>query len=134
MTGSTPATSASRLAGLRASFRYAFAGLARLVKTQRNAQIHAAATVLVIVMGLVLHLGPLDWAFIVFAIGLVWTAEALNTALEASIDLASPGEHPLARIGKDVGAGAVLLAAITAAVIGLLVLGPPLLTLLSGAR
>jgi diacylglycerol kinase len=61
------------------------------------------------------------------AIALVWIAEFLNTALEAVVDLASKENHPLARVGKDMGASVVLIAALTAIVIGLLVLGPPLL-------
>jgi diacylglycerol kinase len=60
------------------------------------------------------------------AIALVWIAEFLNTALEAVVDLASPQQHELAKIGKDVGAAAVLIAAVTSIVIGLLILGPPL--------
>jgi diacylglycerol kinase len=69
---------------------------------------------------------------IVLAAGLVLSAEALNTALEATVDLASPEQHPLARVAKDVGAGAVTLAAITSVLVGLLILGPPLWERLSG--
>jgi len=60
------------------------------------------------------------------AIAMVWTAEFLNTALEAVVDLASPQQHDLARVGKDVGAASVLIAALSAALIGFLILGPPL--------
>jgi diacylglycerol kinase len=119
---------------LAAAFRCAFAGLGHLVRSQRNARIHVAATAGVVLLAIGLRLGRLEWALLIFAIGLVWTAEALNTALEAAIDLAHPEVHPLARISKDVGAGAVLVSAVTAAAIGLLVLGPPLLTLLSSGR
>lgn len=77
-------------------------------------------------MGLWLGLGRLEWAVIVLAIGLVWMAEFVNTALEAVVDLASPDLHPLAKIGKDVAAAAVLAGAATAVLVGLLVLGPPL--------
>jgi diacylglycerol kinase len=63
---------------------------------------------------------------ILVAISLVWLAEFINTALEAVVDLASPGQNPLAKVGKDVGAAAVLIAAGAAALIGILVLGPPL--------
>lgn len=72
-------------------------------------------------------LSPQDWALIVLAIAMVWTAEFINTALEAVVDLASPTQHYLAKVGKDVGAAAVLIAAAASAVIGLLILGPPLL-------
>jgi diacylglycerol kinase len=109
------------------SFRYAFAGLWYMLRTQRNAWIHAAFTVVVVAVGFWLALDTLEWALIVLSIGGVWMAEFVNTALEAVVDLASPDIHPLARVGKDVAAGAVLVGAGTAVVVGLLVLGPPLL-------
>ena len=108
------------------SFRHAFAGCWHLLRTQQNAWIHACATVAVTALGLWLGLGRLEWAVIVLAVGLVWMAEFVNTALEAVVDLASPDLHPLAKIGKDVAAAAVLVGAITAVVVGLLVLGPAL--------
>ncbi|HKZ55186.1 MAG TPA: diacylglycerol kinase family protein [Anaerolineales bacterium] len=108
------------------SFRFAFAGLWYVLKTQRNAWIHALATMLVAGLALWLRLPREDWALLLLAISLVWLAEFVNTALEAVVDLASPQQHPLARVGKDVGAAAVLTAAITAAMTGLLVMGPPL--------
>jgi diacylglycerol kinase len=80
----------------------------------------------VIMVGLWVGLEPLDWAIIVLTIAMVFTAEFINTAIEAVVDLASPVQHPLAKVGKDVGAGAVLVAALSGIVIGLLVLGPPL--------
>ncbi|MGB8168211.1 MAG: diacylglycerol kinase family protein, partial [Chthoniobacteraceae bacterium] len=73
-----------------------------------------------------------EWAAVVGAIGLVWTAEGLNTAVEALTDLVSPGEHPLAGRAKDVAAGAVLCAATSAAVIGLVVFVPRLAALCRG--
>jgi diacylglycerol kinase len=85
-------------------------------------------------LGIYLKLGLQDWAILVIAIGLVWTAEFVNSALEAIVDLASPEMHPLARVGKDVGAAAVLIAALIAALIGLFILGPPLLDVLSTTR
>jgi len=109
------------------SFRYAFAGLWYMLRTQRNAWIHAAFTVVVVAVGFWLALDTLEWALIVLSIGGVWMAEFVNTALEAVVDLASPDIHPLARVGKDVAAGAVLVGAGTAVMVGLLVLGPPLL-------
>ncbi len=87
---------------------------------------HALATVLVVGLGIWLGLDRLSWGLIVVAIALVWLAEFINTALEAVIDLASPDQDPLAKVGKDVGAAAVLISAGAAAVIGILVLGPPL--------
>ena len=67
-----------------------------------------------------------DWAVLFVTIALVWTAEFINTALEAVVDLASPHHHPLAKVGKDVGAAAVLISALTSILVGLLILGPPL--------
>ena len=112
------------------SFKHAFAGWWYVLRTQRNAWIHFLATILTIALGLWLSISPLEWAILLLAIGMVWTAEIINTALEAIVDLASPEEHPLARVGKDVGAGAVLLAALIAVVIGLLILAPPLIAYL----
>ena len=71
--------------------------------------------------------GLVEWAILILTIGSVWTAEFVNTALEAVVDLASPNIHPLAKVGKDVGAAAVLISAISSAVIGFMLLGPPLL-------
>jgi diacylglycerol kinase len=110
-----------------ASFCHAFHGWWYVLQTQRNAWIHALATTLVVVVGLWLGLPLRDWATLVLVIALVWSAEFLNTAIEAVVDLASPAHHPLARVGKDVGAAAVLIAASAAALVGLLILGPPLL-------
>jgi diacylglycerol kinase len=108
------------------AFRHAFSGWWYVLRTQRNAWIHLLATLLVIAAASLLGLKLIEWAVLVVAIGLVWTAEFVNTALEAIVDLASPEMHPLARVGKDVGAAAVLISALLAVVVGLLVLGPPL--------
>ncbi len=108
------------------SFGHAFRGWWHVLKTQHNAWIHSIATTLVFIMGLWLGLSPRDWAVIVLAVAMVFTAEFINTAIEAVVDLASPVHHPLAKVGKDVGAGAVLIAALAAALVGLLILGPPL--------
>lgn len=108
------------------SFRYAFAGWWFVIRTQRNAWIHALISIAVVIVAFWLKLSAHDWAIIVVAIAMVWTAEFINTALEAVVDLASPQQHHLARVGKDVGAAAVLIAAASAALIGILILGPPL--------
>lgn len=110
------------------AFRYAFSGWWFVIRTQRNAWIHAMVSVAVILLSFWLNLSPRDWAAVIIAIAMVWTAEFINTALEAVVDLASHHEHhELARVGKDVGAAAVLIAAISAAFIGFLILGPPLI-------
>lgn len=108
------------------SFRYALAGLRTLLLTQHNAWLHAAATVVVVVAGLVLGLSRPEWCWLVLAMTLVWMAEALNTALEFLADAVTQEFHPLILQAKDVAAAAVLIAAIGALVIGLLVFGPHL--------
>jgi diacylglycerol kinase len=108
------------------SFRHAFRGWWYVIRTQRNAWTHAVITTLVLLVAWWLHLPLRDWAVLFLTIALVWTAEFINTALEAVVDLASPQQHPLAKVGKDVGAAAVLIAALTAVLVGLLILGPPL--------
>ncbi len=108
------------------SFGHAFRGWWHVLRTQHNAWIHSTVAILVLVVGLWLGLSARDWAVIVLAAAMVFTAEFINTAIEAVVDLASPVHHPLAKVGKDVGAGAVLIAAIAAALVGLLILGPPL--------
>ena len=118
---------ASRRAVSRlASFRHAFAGWWYVLRSQRNAWIHAVASVVVFVLALWLGLGRLEWAILMLTIGLVWVAEFVNTSVEAVVDLLSPDIHPLAKVAKDVAAAAVLIAALAAVVIGLLILGPPL--------
>jgi diacylglycerol kinase (ATP) len=113
------------LSRLRA-FGYAFRGWWYVLRTQRNAWIHALLTTLVILLAIWLKIPLRDWAVLLIMIAMVWTAEFINTALEAVVDLASPQNHPLAKVGKDVGAAAVLIAALTSMLVGLLVLGPPL--------
>ena len=107
------------------SFKHAFGGWWYVIRTQQNAWIHALATVTVVVVAIWLQIEMQDWALIVLAIAMVWTAEFLNTSLEVVVDLASPDLHPLAKVGKDVGAASVLIAALSAAIIGILILGMP---------
>ncbi len=109
------------------SFRYAFAGLWYALRTQRNARIHLLAAVAVTAMGLWLRLDAVRWAVLVLTISLVFFAEMVNTVVEAIVDLVTPEYHPLAKVAKDVSAGAVLVTAMAAVVVGLLILGPPLL-------
>jgi diacylglycerol kinase len=113
------------------SFRYAFGGWWYVIRTQRNAWIHAIVSICVIGISIWLGLNRYDWALLIISIAIVWTAEFINTALEAIVDLTSPEQHELARISKDVGASSVLIAAGSAALIGLIILGPPLWARLS---
>lgn len=108
------------------SFRYAFEGWWHVIRTQQNAWIHAVVSVLAVIMGIWLQIQARDWAVVILAIAMVWAAEFFNTALEAIVDLASPQTNHLAKIGKDVGAAAVLIAAGASVLIGLLIYGPPL--------
>jgi diacylglycerol kinase len=109
-----------------AAFGHAFRGWWYVLRTQQNAWIHSLFATAVFIVGLWVGLKPLDWAIIVLTIAMVFTAEFINTAIEAVVDLAMPVHHPLAKVGKDVGAGAVLVAALAGIVIGLLIIGPPL--------
>jgi diacylglycerol kinase len=114
------------------AFGHAFHGWAYVLRTQRNAWIHATAAMLVLIMGIWLELPARDWAVLILTIAMVFAAEFINTAIEAVVDLSSPGHHPLAKVGKDVGAAAVLVAALAAILVGLLLLGPPLWARLFG--
>ena len=117
----------SYLTGRLRSFGHAFRGLGLLLQTQHNARIHAVASVLVVAAGAVLRISPIEWTLIVLAMLCVWATEAVNTSIEFLVDLASPELHPLAAKAKDVAAGAVLVAAIGAAIVGALVFVPHVL-------
>ena len=108
------------------SFGNAFRGWWYVIRTQQNAWIHAIITTGVVIVGLWLRLPARDWAVLLLTISMVWAAEFVNTAIEAVVDLASPAKHPLAKVGKDVGAAAVLIAALAAICVGILIMGPPL--------
>jgi diacylglycerol kinase len=110
------------------SFRYAIYGIAVMLTSQHNAWLHAVATVVIVSLGTSFGLSAGEWCWLVLAVMAVWTAEALNTALELLADVASPAFHPLVKQAKDVAAGAVLISACGATVIGALILGPRLLT------
>jgi diacylglycerol kinase len=106
-----------------ASFQHAVRGVQAAMRSEVHLRFHAGATVLVVGLGFYLDLNHVEWALVALAIAGVWSAELLNTAIEALTDLVSPAYHPLAGKAKDVAAGAVLLAAIGAAVVGLIVFG-----------
>lgn len=112
------------IVGRLASFGYAFAGIAVLLREQHNARVHLLATAVVVGAGILFHVSMTEWALLVLAITGVWVAEALNTAIELVCDVASPEYHPLVKKAKDVAAGAVLLSATGAAAIGALVFLP----------
>ncbi|MCL8208963.1 MAG: diacylglycerol kinase family protein [Actinomycetia bacterium] len=115
-----------RSRSLAESFRFAFAGLAYAFRTQRNMRWHTVFAALAVVLGTVLRLPAADFVLVLAAIVVVMVAEMVNTAVEAVVDIVSPGMHPLARVAKDVAAGAVLLAAAGALALGIWVFGPRL--------
>lgn len=125
-----PASERGEFAKFIASFGYAFHGLWHTLRTQRNMRVHLTLAILVTIAGVLLHVSAVEFAMLYVAIAGVMIAEMFNTVFEICIDLAKPDYHPLAGIAKDVAAGAVLLSAMLAVVIGLFVLGPHLWALL----
>lgn len=111
------------------SFKYAFDGIGHLVKSEPNVIIHFIAAIVVLGMGYFFSITTVEWCLVLFAIGFVLSAEAFNTALEYLTNLVSPDYHELAGKTKDVAAGAVLIASITAALIGLIIFLPKLAAL-----
>jgi diacylglycerol kinase len=114
------------------SLGYALAGWLYMLRHQKNTRIMSVASVLVFVMALWLQIDTTGWAILILAVTVVWMAEFLNAAVEAVVNLTSPDFHPMAKVAKDVAAASVLLGAVASALIGLLILGPPLLAKLTG--
>jgi diacylglycerol kinase (ATP) len=117
-----------RQSGL-ASFGHAFRGLARLLARQPHARVHAAAACAAVAAGLLLDISRGEWVAVALSIGLVFAAEALNSAIEELADALHPDEHPGIGRAKDLAAAGVLLAAAAAAIVGLIVFLPRLLKL-----
>ncbi len=113
------------------SFKYAGQGLALLLRSQRNARIHALASIAVIGAGFWVGISRMEWCVVVLAIAAVWTAEGLNTASEFLADAVTKEYQPLIKKAKDAAAGAVLITAIGAAVVGMIIFGPYLFKLLT---
>ena len=117
------------------SFRHALLGLVFVLRSQHNAWLHALATALALVLGGVLHwtgvkdFTPGEWCALAVAITVVWVAEAFNTGLEVLADAVTSERHPVVKIAKDVAAGAVLVAAIGATIVGIILFLPPLVEL-----
>jgi diacylglycerol kinase (ATP) len=111
---------------LAGAFRFAGEGLCAAFRTQRNFRIHVAVGTLAMELGIVMGLRRWEWAVLILAVGEVLTLELINTAVEAVVDLASPGLHRLAKIAKDVVAAAVLVEALTAVGVGVVIFGPRL--------
>lgn len=110
--------------GRMKSFGYAWQGIVFMLKTQHNAWLHGVASVLVLLAGSYFHLRNEDWRWMVVAMAMVWMAEAFNTAVEYVCDVVSPSYSEAVKHAKDIAAGAVLICAISAVVIGILVFVP----------
>ena len=110
------------------SFLFAGQGVWHAVRHQRNMRVHLAAAVAAVVAGLVLKISAVGWACVLLAMGLVLTAEMLNTVVESLVDLHTDEYHPLAKVAKDTAAGAVLVSSLTALAVGLAVFLPRLIT------
>ena len=106
------------------SFKHAGRGVWLTLKSQHNAWVHLIATMVVVISGCMFNVSRVDWCMLCLACTSVWVAETLNTAVEYLADLITCDIHPLIRNAKDVAAGAVLIAAIGATIIGLFVFGP----------
>ena len=128
MSDSEPARAAANPAftvlGRMRSVRYALAGIAFMLRTQHNAWLHLAATVLVVGAGIGFRITASDWRWIVVALVLVWVAEAMNTAFEHLCDVVAPQFHASVKLSKDIAAGAVLITALGAAALGVMVFLP----------
>ncbi|MDL2222348.1 diacylglycerol kinase family protein [Parabacteroides sp. OttesenSCG-928-N08] len=111
------------------SFYYAFSGIKQLVVSEHNAWIHCIAALLVVLAGWWLRISSMEWVAVTIVIGAVMAAEAINSSIEVLCDLVSPDYHPAIKRVKDLAAGAVLLMAIAAAVVGLIIFVPKLIAL-----
>ncbi len=111
------------------SFAYALAGIAYLVRTERNFRLHLLAAAAAIAVGLAVGLSAMEWAAVVLTIALVIMMEGLNTGIELAVTLASPDVRPEAKAAKDIAAGMVLVAAIASVAVGLFIFGPRVVAL-----
>ena len=106
------------------SFKYAFKGILILMRNQPNFRIQVVLYIVVVIAGLAFNLSKFDWLYLIVAMGLVITLEAINSAIEYTIDFISPEHHPMAGKIKDVSAAAVLLASLTTLIIGIIIFAP----------
>ena len=111
------------------SFKYAFSGMKELIWKESNTRIHLFFTAAVIIAGFVFRVSPGEWCVLVLTIASVWSAEAINTAVERAVDLETREVNPLARAAKDTAAASVLIHAIASVVIGLIIFLPKLIGL-----
>jgi undecaprenol kinase len=113
------------------SFYYAMIGIASAIKSERNLKIHLTLSLLVIFLGFAFSITRIEWLIVILVLGGMLCSELINTAIERVVDLATEDYHPLAKQAKDIAAGAVLLYAITSVVVGIVIFGPRILTILS---
>jgi diacylglycerol kinase len=118
----SPVTSNSRVN----SFMYALAGWMYMLRRQKNTRIQAAASIGIMALAIWLGIDALGLAVLILTITVVWMAEFINAAVEATINLSTNELHPMARVGKDVASAAVLLGVVASVLVGVLILGPPL--------
>ena len=111
------------------SFGYAFEGIFACVKKERNMKIHCCAAILVVLAGIFFEISAAEWCLCLTLFGLVMALEMVNTAVEAVVDLVTEDRKPLAKLAKDAAAGAVLIAAIMAAIVGCMIFLPRVLSL-----
>ncbi len=119
------------LAFLR-SFKFAAEGIAHGFRTQRNMRVELGIAAAVVIAGILLRIAAVEWAVILVCIGLVLSAELINTVIELAVDLLVQHYHPMAKVAKDAGAGAVLIAALTSVAVGIAIFGPRLWRILFG--
>lgn len=112
------------------SFKYAFEGLTTAFKQEKNMKIHVLIAVLVLILGFVLKISKIDWIICTFAIVMVITAELFNTAIETIVDMITMQKNEKAKIAKDVSAGAALITAIGAAIVGIIIFSPKIMELI----
>lgn len=125
----SPITSRDRVSSLG----YALAGWLYMLRRQKNTRIQTVASIAVIALALWLEVDLTGMAILVLTITMVWMAEFVNAAVEAAINIAAPNLHPMAKVGKDVASAAVLLGVVASVLVGLLIMGPPLLARLAGS-
>ena len=109
------------------SFKYALQGIKSAYKTEQNLLFHTIVAILVVILGIVIDLSFIELSIVFLVIGLVITAEMINTSIENAIDMAMPSIHPLAKASKDIASGAVLFSAIIAIIVGSLIYIPKLI-------
>ena len=112
------------------SFGYAFEGIFTGIRKERNMKIHCLAILCVVAAGFLVRISVVEWCMCLILFGLILSLELVNTAIEAGVDLVTEERKPLAKLAKDTAAGAVLVAAIMAAGVGILIFVPKILALI----